>query len=315
MSDIILNTAILSLLLQLIWLYYRIKNSHKILVSSLFTLSIFCSLGLFKVVAVIQPELYGKEQVTALSLQDVVTKPYYLTMVIFALMVVTQVIYMLYVKFSIRNTYKQRYNVTFTSGFYQNYRDLVRRHYKQKEYHENLNARYLLGPSGYRWYRQLSRLADALIYIMLATLVFVDMFSQFWQFAVILEVVLALGYFLIKKLTKQHVYPDFTAIVIHTDFTAQQIIKELQDSSYIKALFTINKVYSNADNPQLTNLSAHDHLVIKDSLNLDLRMLATTTRKSHQKIGIRVANQQPKVYLIKTSKSDDNDFSQGINHA
>jgi hypothetical protein len=315
MSDIILNTAILSLLLQLIWLYYRIKNSHKTLVSSLFTLSIFCSLGLFKVVAVIQPELYGKEQVTALSLNDVVTKPYYLTMIIFALMVVTQVISMLYAKFSIRNTYKQLYNVTFTSGFYQNYRDLVRRHYKQRKYHDSLNARYLLGPSGYRRYRQLSSLADALIYIMLATLVFVDIFSQFWQFAVIIEILLAFGYFLVKKLIKQHVYPDFTAIVIHTDFTPQQIIKELQNSSYIKALFMINKVYSNADNPQLTNLSAHDHLVIKDSLNLDLRMLATTTQKSHQKIGIRVANQQLKVYLIKSSKTDDNDFSQGINHA
>ena len=290
MSDIILNTAILSLLLQLIWLYYRIKNSHKTLVSSLFTLSIFCSLGLFKVVAVIQPELYGKEQVTALSLNDVVTKPYYLTMIIFALMVVTQVISMLYAKFSIRNTYKQLYNVTFTSGFYQNYRDLVRRHYKQRKYHDSLNARYLLGPSGYRRYRQLSSLADALIYIMLATLVFVDIFSQFWQFAVIIEILLAFGYFLVKKLIKQHVYPDFTAIVIHTDFTPQQIIKELQNSSYIKALFMINKVYSNADNPQLTNLSAHDHLVIKDSLNLDLRMLATTTQKSHQKIGIRVAH-------------------------
>ena len=315
MSDIILNTAILSLLLQLIWLYYRIKNSHKTLVSSLFTLSIFCSLGLFKVVAVIQPELYGKEQVTALSLNDVVTKPYYLTMIIFALMVVTQVISMLYAKFSIRNTYKQLYNVTFTSGFYQNYRDLVRRHYKQRKYHDSLNPRYLLGPSGYRRYRQLSSLADALIYIMLATLVFVDIFSQFWQFAVIIEILLAFGYFLVKKLIKQHVYPDFTAIVIHTDFTPQQIIKELQNSSYIKALFMINKVYSNADNPQLTNLSAHDHLVIKDSLNLDLRMLATTTQKSHQKIGIRVANQQLKVYLIKSSKTDDNDFSQGINHA
>lgn len=315
MSDIILNTAILSLLLQLIWLYYRIKNSHKTLVSSLFTLSIFCSLGLFKVVAVIQPELYGKEQVTALSLNDVVTKPYYLTMIIFALMVVTQVISMLYAKFSIRNTYKQLYNVTFTSGFYQNYRDLVRRHYKQRKYHDSLNARYLLGPSGYRRYRQLSSLADALIYIMLATLVFVDIFSQFWQFAVIIEILLAFGYFLVKKLIKQHVYPDFTAIVIHTDFTPQQIIKELQNSSYIKALFMINKVYSNADNPQLTNLSAHDHLVIKNSLNLDLRILATTTQKSHQKIGIRVTNQQLKVYLIKSSKTDDNDFSQGINHA
>jgi hypothetical protein len=264
---------------------------------------------------VIQPELYGKEQVTALSLNDVVTKPYYLTMIIFALMVVTQVISMLYAKFSIRNTYKQLYNVTFTSGFYQNYRDLVRRHYKQRKYHDSLNARYLLGPSGYRRYRQLSSLADALIYIMLATLVFVDIFSQFWQFAVIIEILLAFGYFLVKKLIKQHVYPDFTAIVIHTDFTPQQIIKELQNSSYIKALFMINKVYSNADNPQLTNLSAHDHLVIKDSLNLDLRMLATTTQKSHQKIGIRVANQQLKVYLIKSSKTDDNDFSQGINHA
>ena len=315
MSDIILNTAILSLFLQLIWLYYRIKNSHKTLVSSLFTLSICCSLGLFKVVTVIQPELYGKEQITALSLNDVVTKPYYLTMIIFALMVVTQVISMLYAKFSIRHTYKHRYNVTFTSGFYQNYRDLVRRHYKQRKYHDSLNARYLLGPSGYRRYRQLSSLADALIYIMLATLVFVDIFSQFWQFAVILEVLLAFGYFLVKKLIKQHVYPDFTAIVIHTDFTPQQIIKELQDSSYIKALFMINKVYSNADNLQLTNLSAHDHLVIKDSLNLDLRMLATTTQKSHQKIGIRVTNQQLKVYLIKSSKTDDNDFSQGINHA
>ena len=315
MSDIILNTAILSLFLQLIWLYYRIKNSHKTLVSSLFTLSICCSLGLFKVVTVIQPELYGKEQITALSLNDVVTKPYYLTMIIFALMVVTQVISILYVKFSIRHTYKHRYNVTFTSGFYQNYRDLVKRHYKQSKYQDSLNARYLLGPSGYRRYRQLSSLADALIYIMLATLVFVDIFSQFWQFAVILEVLLAFGYFLVKKLIKQHVYPDFTAIVIHTDFTPQQIIKELQDSSYIKALFMINKVYSNADNLQLTNLSAHDHLVIKDSLNLDLRMLATTTQKSHQKIGIRVTNQQLKVYLIKSSKTDDNDFSQGINHA
>lgn len=315
MSDIILNTAILSLLLQLIWLYYRIKNSHKTLVSSLFTLSICCSLGLFKVVTVIQPELYGKEQITALSLNDVVTKPYYLTMIIFALMVVTQVISMLYAKFSIRHTYKHRYNVTFTSGFYQNYRDLVRRHYKQRKYHDSLNARYLLGASGYRRYRQLSNLADALIYIMLATLVFFDIFSQFWQFAVILEVLLAFGYFLIKNLTKQHVYPDFTAIVIHTHFTPQQIIKELQDSSYINALFTINKVYSNADNLQLTNLSAHDHLVIKNSLNLDLRMLATTTQKSHQKIGIRVTNQQLKVYLIKSSKTDDNDFSQGINHA
>ncbi|MBX9865672.1 MAG: hypothetical protein K2Y14_02070 [Burkholderiales bacterium] len=315
MPDIILNTAILSLLLQLIWLYYQIKNSHKTLVSSLFTISIFCSLGLFKVVTVIQPELYGKEQITALSLNDVVTKPHYLTMIIFALMVVTQVISILYVKFSIRHTYKHRYNVTFTSGFYQNYRDLVRRHYKQRKYHDSLNARYLLGPSGYRRYRQLSSLADALIYIMLATLVFVDIFSQFWQFAVILEVLLAFGYFLIKKMTKQHIYPNFTAIVIHTDFTTQQIIKELQDSSYINALFTINKVYSNADNLQLTNLSAHDHLVIKDSLNLDLRMLATTTQKNHQKIGIRVANQQLKVYLIKSSKTDDNDFSQGINHA
>lgn len=116
-------------------------------------------------------------------------------------------------------------------------------------------------------------------------------------------------------MTKQHVYPDFTAIVIHTDFTPQQIIKEIHDSSYIKALFTINKVYSSASNSQLTNLSAHDYLVIKDGLNLDLRMLATTTQSNHQKIGIHVANQQLKVYLIKSSKTDDNDFSQGINHA
>lgn len=315
MSGIILNTAILSLLLQLIWLYYRLKNSHKTLISSIFTLSICCSLGLFKVVTVIQPELYGKEQITALSLKDVVTEPYYLTIIIFALMVVTQVISILYAKFSIRHTYKHRYNVTFTSGFYQNYRDLVKRHYKQRKYHDSINDRYLLGPSGYRRYRQLSSLADALIYIMLATLVFVDIFSQFWQFAGILEVLLAFGYFLIKKMTKQHVYPDFTAIVIHTDFTPQQIIKEIHDSSYIKALFTINKVYSSASNSQLTNLSAHDYLVIKDGLNLDLRMLATTTQSNHQKIGIHVANQQLKVYLIKSSKTDDNDFSQGINHA
>ena len=283
--------------------------------NTLFTLSICCSLGLFRVVAVIQPELYSKEQVTALSLQDVVTEPYYLTMVIFALMLLTQIFRIFYVRFSIRHNYKKRYNITLTSGFYQSYRDLVKRHIKQKKYHAGLNARKLLGSNCYRQYQYLSKLSDALLYMMLVTLIFAYIITDVWQFAVIIEILLTIGYFLAKKMIKQHVYPNFTVIVIHTDFTPQQIIKEIHDSSYIKALFMINKVYSSAGNSQLANLSAHDYLVIKDGLNLDLRMLAITTQSYHQKIGIRVIDQQLKVYLIKPSKADDNDFSQGINHA
>lgn len=315
MSDIILNTAILSLLLQLIWLYYRIRSSNKLLINGLYILSIICTLGLFKLVTLIESELYGKERVTGLSIKDIIAKPYYLTIVIFMLMIFSSLIKKAYFKFSIRHKYKQCYNVTFTSGFYQTYSDLVKRHYKQKKYHNSLNARYLLGPSGYRRYSQLSKFAELLICMMLVTLIFVIIFSEFWQLVTIIEALLALGYFLTKQLTKQHIYPDFMAIVIHTDFTHEQIIRELQDSNYIKALFTINKVYGSADSPQLTNLSAQDYLVIKDRLNFDLRILSTTTQKNHQKIGIRVTNQQPKIYLIKPRKADDNDFSQGINHA
>jgi hypothetical protein len=310
--------SIFSILFQLIWGYYKTTDDleQKYLVY-IFFFSVFYTASLFQLVIHINPELYSREIVSSITFKSLVISPQYLTMLISAIMLVTEAISMLKNKIQKKEFYKSKYNVKFIRGFYQNRTDLLKRYQRQNNTFNLILARDLLGKNQYIKYKIIKNLIQDIVVIANIIFIICILFpAQTYSYYLIIFAgfMLVLSVILIKY-SKYSLFPDFKSIIICYNFHDDIIKQEITNANYLKLLFKINYKYKlnllNNDN----NNYFRDSSLIKNFFDFDMRVLnlpGEQVKSLH--IGIKVIENDVKVYFLKRIQNKKTQPGSGIHN-
>ncbi len=318
MLNIIYTMSIFSILFQLIWIYYKsTEDAENKYVTILFYFSVFYTVALFQLVVHTNPELYSKESVSALNLKMLLISPQYLTIAIFVVMVFTEAFFIFNNKKRKKSFYNRKYNVKFIKGFYQNRQDILKRHKRQTDNY-NLNiSRDLLHKSQYDKYKFLKKLIKyititvnliVIAYLLLPIEISLYYLVLFSGFMFVLAIILI-------DYSKYNLFPEFESIIVCYNFPDDLIKEIITEDNYLKILFKINYKYKlnllyQADN----NYFQHNNL-IKEKFGFDMSALSLVVKDTKlTRIGIRIIDNEIKVYFLKQIKNNKTNLGNGIHN-